>query len=136
MGELVFIKSDRSKSKARDSYCIISLNNNKQLATVQKFPMTNFRHHPILYPANASWRNTSKNKLTDDPAMSLIDPCPNKIIKRKSAKYTPSSSKSETEIQEENDETYHDTPFLNPPEKNCFMEPFTSETSSPNNTIK
>ena len=47
IGDKVYVKSDRSKSKARDSYVVLHLNQNTQMATIQKFPMTNFRHHPI-----------------------------------------------------------------------------------------
>ena len=56
VGNTVYVKSDRSKSKARDSYVVLNLNKDTQMATVQKFPMSNFRHHPIdvqyqnLYP--------------------------------------------------------------------------------------
>ena len=57
VGDLVFVKSERSKSRARNSYFILELDYEKQLAKVQKFPMTHFKHHPILvqlqdlYPA-------------------------------------------------------------------------------------
>ena len=36
-GDSVYVKGDRSKSKARDPYKVISVDNDKQLATVQKF---------------------------------------------------------------------------------------------------
>ena len=47
VGDVVFVKSDRSKSRARQPFFVLSIDTIKQLATVQKFPMTNFRRHPI-----------------------------------------------------------------------------------------
>ena len=47
VGDIVFVKSDRSKSKARDSYFVLNLDDVQQIATIQKFPMTHFKHHPI-----------------------------------------------------------------------------------------
>ena len=47
VGDMVFVKSDRSKSKARDSYFVLWLDDNKLMATIQKFPMSHFKHHPI-----------------------------------------------------------------------------------------
>ena len=58
VGDMVYVKSDRSKSKARDSFFILGLDEPNKMATIQKFPMTNFRHHPInvqyqnLYPCS------------------------------------------------------------------------------------
>ena len=49
VGDLVFVKSERSKSKARDSYFVLSLDDKTQLATFQKFPMSHFRLHPIKF---------------------------------------------------------------------------------------
>ena len=40
VGDMVFVKSDRSKSHARQSFFVLSLDEPKQLATLQKFPMT------------------------------------------------------------------------------------------------
>ena len=47
VGDLVYVKSDRSKSKARDSYFVTALDNSSHIASLQKFPMSNFRLHPI-----------------------------------------------------------------------------------------
>ena len=41
VGDTVFIKSERSKSKARDSFCVLDLDEQKKLAKLQKFPMSN-----------------------------------------------------------------------------------------------
>ena len=48
LGTLVYVKNDRSKSKARDPFVVIALDPDKRLATLQKFPMSNFRFKPIL----------------------------------------------------------------------------------------
>ena len=56
-GQLVFVKSDRSKSKSRDSFVVLSVDKSSHKANLQKFPMQRFRSHPIqvnldnLYPA-------------------------------------------------------------------------------------
>ena len=47
IGDTVFVKSDVSKSKARDSFIVLHLNKENMMATIQKFPMERFRHHPI-----------------------------------------------------------------------------------------
>ena len=47
-GDTVFIKSDLSKSKARPSFFVLETDDVHQLAKLQKFPMSNFRHHPIV----------------------------------------------------------------------------------------
>ena len=55
-GQAVFIKSDRSKSKARDQYMVLSVDSSESLATLQKLPMSNFKANPLkvqlqnLYP--------------------------------------------------------------------------------------
>ena len=46
-GDSVLVKSDRDKGKARDTYSVLHVDHNKSLATLQKFPMTNFRRNPI-----------------------------------------------------------------------------------------
>ena len=48
VGDTVFIKSDLSKSKARDSYFVLETDDVKKLAKLQKFPMSHFKHHPII----------------------------------------------------------------------------------------
>ena len=48
IGDTVFVKSDLSKSKARESYVVLNLDVINQQATIQKFPMSKFRSHPIV----------------------------------------------------------------------------------------
>ena len=77
IGDMVFVKSDRSKSKARDSYFVLNLNKDKQLATIQKFPMSNFKHHPIevnyqnLYPCTEAITSTPTQVLPLHPDQHL-----------------------------------------------------------------
>ena len=79
VGDMVYVKSDRSKSKARDSYFVLQLNADQKLATIQKFPMSNFKHHPIvvhyqnLYPANP-WVDADQDRPDDDPPRIENDP--------------------------------------------------------------
>jgi hypothetical protein len=47
VGDIVFIKSDRSKAKARDSYVVLVVNLRKAVAKLQKFPQANFRENII-----------------------------------------------------------------------------------------
>ena len=47
VGDMVFVKTDKSKSKVRDSYYVLEVNDGNQLATIQKFPMSKLRRHPI-----------------------------------------------------------------------------------------
>jgi hypothetical protein len=42
-GDIAFIKFDRSKDKARDSYLVLDINSRKAVAKLQKFPQANFR---------------------------------------------------------------------------------------------
>ena len=46
-GDQVVIKSDRSKSKARDTFNVLLVDPAKKTATLQKFPMENFRRNPL-----------------------------------------------------------------------------------------
>ena len=46
-GMLVFVKSDKSKSKARYSYAVLSVDKEKKEARLQKFPLDNFMRHVI-----------------------------------------------------------------------------------------
>ena len=46
VGSMVYVKSDCPKSKTRDSYFVLNLDKDTQIATVQKFPTSNFRHFP------------------------------------------------------------------------------------------
>ena len=47
VGSMVCVKDDCSKSKTRDSYFVLNLDKDTQIATVLKFPTSNFRHLPI-----------------------------------------------------------------------------------------
>ena len=84
----MFVKSDRSKSKARDSFVVTHLDDSKKMATVQKFPMSHFRHHPIavqyqnLYPCSAVPPPT----LTDSPS---LPPTPTPSLPTRSPSFTP-----------------------------------------------
>ena len=44
---MVFVTSERSKSKARDSYFVFRLDDKNRMAIIQKFPMSHFKHHHI-----------------------------------------------------------------------------------------
>ena len=44
---MVFVTSERSKSKARDSYFVLRLDDKNRMAIIQKFPMSHFKHHHI-----------------------------------------------------------------------------------------
>ena len=125
VGDLVFVKSDRSKSKARDSYFIIELDDLQKLATVQKFPMNHFRHHPIkvhyqnLYLANDTDCESIVNNPNEQPCMDTrsLQPTPKKIPPYQYPKptYYPSSSDTESENEEEpNTDPLQDL-FLTPP---------------------
>ena len=47
-GDTVFVKSDLCKSKARESYLVLSVDDINMQATIQKFPMSKFRQHTII----------------------------------------------------------------------------------------
>ena len=83
VGDTVFVKSDRSKSKARDSFFVLGLNENQKIATIQKFPMTHFKHHPIqvqyqnLYKAQTHPTLTSPfSSTTSQPVQTTNTPLP------------------------------------------------------------
>ena len=81
IGDTVFVKSDRSKSKARDSYFILSLDDKNQLATLQKFPMSHFRVHPIQVQYQNLYLTTPPT--TSSPPSSIPHPIvePQSILK-------------------------------------------------------
>ena len=85
---MVFVKSDRSKFKVRDSFVVTRLDDSKKMATVQKFPMSHFRHHPIdvqyqnLYPCSAVPPTT----LTQPPS---LHPTPTLSPPIKPTSFTP-----------------------------------------------
>ena len=47
VGSMVYVEDDCSKSKPRDSYFVLNLDEDTQIATVLKFPTSNLRHLPI-----------------------------------------------------------------------------------------
>ena len=75
-GQAVFVKSDRSKSKARDQYMVLSVDSTNNLATLQKLPMSNFKANPLkvqlqnLYPCRTSPR-TPQPSPTSKPLSAL-----------------------------------------------------------------
>ena len=46
-GDTVFVKTDRTKTKARDKFMVLSVDTAEDLATIQKLPMTKFKSNPI-----------------------------------------------------------------------------------------
>ena len=46
-GDEVVVKSDRSKSAARDVFVVLQVDNSKSTALIQKFPMDKFRRNPL-----------------------------------------------------------------------------------------
>ena len=46
-GDEVVVKSDRSKSAARDMFVVLQVDNSKSTALIQKFPMDKFRRNPL-----------------------------------------------------------------------------------------
>ena len=112
VGDLVFVKTDRSKSKARDSFVILELDDERQLAKLQKFPMTRFRSHPIQVQYQNLYHCSSTQAQFNPPVPnSSIDQLPYhrpEEIKRPfittSPTYTPDSdSESDTSEDHEND---------------------------------
>ena len=142
VGDLVFVKSDRSKSKARDSYFIISLDDSQQLATIQKFPMTYFKHHPIkvhyqnLYLADKSCEDLcgkSFNQRLNDSTGTSTEPNLKCETAKSSPKYAPTSSESDSDDEEEEEntsQTSQNPPFLTPPPED--ITPELSIASDPN----
>ena len=126
LGDLVYVKTDRSKSKARDSFTIVSLDENKSLATLQKFPMLKFRHKPIevsfqnIYHTSAvpvSPNQVNLNKLSPESAVKLEPPVhkPTKSSSylSKTPIYTPlSDSDSDSDDDNANNPVL---PFPTPP---------------------
>ena len=51
-GSSVYVKSDRSKSKSRDQFVVLSVDKESNKASIQKFPMKKFRSHPIQVDLN------------------------------------------------------------------------------------
>ena len=114
IGDMVFVKSDWSKSKARDSFVVAQLDNSKMMATVQKFPMSHFRHHPInvqyqnLYPCSAVPPTT----LTDSPS---LPPTPTLSIPTKTPSFTPKYVLTSTPIYTpDSDSDFDDEDFSSP----------------------
>ena len=110
----MFVKSDWSKSKARDSFVVTQLDNSKMMATVQKFPMSHFRHHPInvqyqnLYPCSAVPPTT----LTDSPS---LPPTPTLCIPTKTPSFTPKYVLTSTPTYtHDSDSDFDDEDFSSP----------------------
>ena len=59
----VFVKSDLSKSKARPSFFVLETDDVNQLAKIQKFPMSNFRHHPIVVEYQNLFKPSSASQM-------------------------------------------------------------------------
>jgi hypothetical protein len=74
VGDLVYVRSERSKSKARDSYFILQLDDEQQLALVQKFPMSNFKHHPINLQFQNLYHVTPPTEPTPSPPSNISSP--------------------------------------------------------------
>ena len=141
VGDLVFIKSERSKSKARDSYMVISLDHNTKIACIQKFPMSNFRHHPIqvefqdLYLAKRKENLPGSLSFQDFP-----NPCdsasPFPLTKSKTRlpkpRYDLSSSESESNPSSSDSESILDPIAPQPLPFQSFPTPPTEETTSDN----
>ena len=62
-GDTVFVKSDLSKSKARPSFFVLETDDVNQLAKIQKFPMSNFRHHPIVVEYQNLFKPSSASQM-------------------------------------------------------------------------
>ena len=102
-GQSVYVKSDRSKSKSRDSFVVLSVDKDAKMAIVQKFPMQRFRSHPIqvnldnLYSAQASIPPRHECSVQDVTNSLAPRHAPNWSQMMKSAnKPAPDSSSSES----------------------------------------
>ena len=114
-GMPVYVKSDRSKSKARDQFVILSIDHETNYAVIQKFPMQKFRSHPIsvkvsnIYPAL--------------PADNFSDHIPIQTNSRSASRQHPlsdiSSSDSETDDDEPEESTDEQTTPPTPPTINA-----------------
>ena len=104
VGDMVFVRSDRSKSKARDSYVITAVNKEQHIATIQKFPMSNFRHHPIEVSMQNLYLCPYNVVMTKTPHAE--PPTPNKPgakIKIKSVQYITPTPKYSPDSDEDSD---------------------------------
>ena len=70
VGDIVFIKSESSKSKARESYFIFVTDHVKKIAKIQKFPVSHSKHRPIM----VEYQNMYKS-----PAVVMHIPQPPKL---------------------------------------------------------
>ena len=130
VGDTVFVKSDRSKSKARDSFFVLDLNETNKTATIQKFPMTHFKHHPIqvqyqnLYKVKPHPTLTSPSfPTTSQPVLTKNNqrPTPPTNQPRKLQLSLPPSYTPDSDSEDDDYEQFHhqDNPiFPTPPHDN------------------
>ena len=59
VGDLVYVKSDRSKAAARDSYVVLSIDTTRLEATVQKFPMVHPKRNILVIQLQNLYRVSS-----------------------------------------------------------------------------
>ena len=71
VGDSVFIKSDRSKSHARDKFIVLEVNSDTAMATLQKFPMKNFRRNPLSVQLQNIYRAPHNNPHQQNQTESL-----------------------------------------------------------------
>jgi hypothetical protein len=62
VGDIVFIKSDRSKAKARDSYIVLDVNSQKAVAKLQKFLQSNFPENILTVQLQNIFLPSSKQR--------------------------------------------------------------------------
>ena len=110
---MVHVKSDRSK--ARDSYCVMQLHDDKRPATDQKFPMSSFRHHSIEVQYQNLYQYPSLTPpppLVNHPVVPSTSLRPDHLNQSTSfhpTKYTPES------IDSDSDEEDFPSPVTSPP---------------------
>ena len=114
---LVFVKSDKSKSKARDSYAVLSVNKEKKEARLQKFPLDNFMRHVItvqlqnLYVASKIQQQITNIKSMPDTEEEQVRELP---VRRKKTRVTwsrppPLSLAQQTSDSSSNEESDRET---------------------------
>ena len=112
VGDSIFIKSDRSKSQARDPFIILDVNEAKEEALVQKFPMSHFRRNPlkvqyqnIYLPPHHSPRVHTPHPHFDLPPIGycplLLQSSKFKTSLSSTPHYTPDDSEDDEDVDEE-----------------------------------
>ena len=142
IGDMVYVKSDRSKSKARDSFVVTHLDATKQMAKIQKFPMAHFKHHPIdvqyqnLYPCSSTGNTTPTQ--TPPILTKHIPPKPTKpLVKPRTSpkKYTLSATPTYTQMSDsdsDEEESFQPLPiFPTPPHEpaHVFLPPIVPDVA-------